>query len=191
MEHYKNLSLEDIEGEVWLPIHGWEGLYEISNMGRVKSFKRKIVKILKQEVQKYDYLQTQFIKLGITTRQKVHRVVAITFIPNPENKPQVNHINGIKHDNRVENLEWCTAHENMVHAFTIGLKRNLSGVNSIRSNLSIENINEIFKLREENQTYSKIGAKFNLTKGAIYRILKKKSWQHIKQDKNGKWYEPK
>lgn len=109
----KGLSLEDLQNEIWKDIEGYEGLYQVSNMGRVKSFNiNENGKILKQGTTKKGYLYVILYKDKKTKPMRVHRLVAQAFIPNEDNKPQVNHINEIKTDNRVENLEWMTNEEN-------------------------------------------------------------------------------
>lgn len=132
MEHYKNLSLNDIEGEKWLPVKGYEGLYEISSFGRVKSSNKKLGKrkrkypiILKQHFDRYGYLQVLLSREGVSRSTKIHRLVATAFIPNPLNKPTVNHKWGIKIDNRVSELEWFTVAEQTKHSYAV-LKRKCS-----------------------------------------------------------------
>ena len=112
-------------GEIWKAIEGTNGRYEVSNTGKVRSLnynKTGKIKELNQKIDKYGYC---IVILHMDKKQKyptVHRLVAKAFIPNPDNLPQVNHIDGNKQNNNVDNLEWCTNSENVQHAFDIGLK---------------------------------------------------------------------
>ena len=104
-----------MEEEIWKPIKGYEGLYEISNLGRVKSLNYRKTgkeKILKNIERSNGYLMVNLYVKGKCKKFSVHRLVAETFIPNPEGKPCIDHINTIRNDNRVENLRWVTHEEN-------------------------------------------------------------------------------
>lgn len=120
--------------EIWMDIPHYEGLYQVSNLGRVKSLARERInhtggrwiqpeKIMILSLTPDGYyrvsLQTPF---GTRKTERVHRLVALAFIENPEDKPEVNHINCIRNDNRVENLEWVTREENNRYASECGNK---------------------------------------------------------------------
>lgn len=124
--------------EEWRDIRGYEGLYQVSSFGKVKSLDRTNFKfnrsvplkgrILKLNTNIHGYPFATIYKNGVSHSITVHRLVAETFIPNPDNKPQVNHINGCKSDNRVDNLEWVTASENQTHSFRVlGTKNSMKG----------------------------------------------------------------
>lgn len=121
--------------EIWKDIEGYEGLYQVSNKGRIRNKKHKILKTWnKQGKKKYynsenDYQKIHLSKNNILKTYQVHRLVANAFIPNYKKLPQINHKNGKKNDNRVENLEWCTCKENVRHYFT-NLKKGKKNGNS-------------------------------------------------------------
>lgn len=111
-----------MQEEIWKDIGGYEGVYQISNLGRVKSFKFNSEKVLINKTSS-NYDMVALCLNGVVKYFTNHRLVAIAFLHNPENKEQVNHKNGIKSDNRLENLEWCTRSENTSHAIRIGLMK--------------------------------------------------------------------
>lgn len=99
--------------EIWKDIEGYEGLYQVSNFGRVKRVTTG--RILKGGKDRGGYLRITLCKNGVTSTKTIHRLVAQAFIPNPENKPEVNHIDENKTNNNVLNLDWMTAKENINH----------------------------------------------------------------------------
>lgn len=104
-EIYKNLSLEDLPGEEWRDVVGYEGCYQCSSLGRIKSIRSN--KILKQIVRTDGYLGITLCKDSNPKRYLSHRIISYSFIPNPNNYPIINHKNEVKTDNRVVNLEHC------------------------------------------------------------------------------------
>ena len=120
MKHYP-LTLEDLDGEQWRDVEGYEDRYQISNFGRVKSFWKGKTIILSPALSTKGYL---YVRLSQNNKQRnafLHRLAATAFIPSVEGKKQVNHIDGHKLNNHVSNLEWTTGSGNMQHAYDIGL----------------------------------------------------------------------
>ena len=107
--------------EIWKAIDGTSGMVEVSNLGKVRSLLRPEKTVLKSQRDQKGYRRVSVTVNRKKTTFKVHREVAKAFIPNPENKPQVNHIDGNKENNAVDNLEWVTNRENAKHAFATGL----------------------------------------------------------------------
>jgi hypothetical protein len=127
--------------EIYKDIKNFEETHQVSNLGNIRTkdryvygknhgveFKRLVKgQIMKQKVSKQGYNETQLRCEGKVLYKRVHRLVAEAFIDNPNNYPQVNHKNGIKTDNRVENLEWCSSKQNQQHAWNTGLQKHNSG----------------------------------------------------------------
>ena len=113
-----------MEQEQWKPIQEFNGEYEVSNIGRVRSMKRyygMVGRIMPQTIQRKGYYAVTFHMNNKAYCRKVHRLVIEAFTPNPDNLPCINHIDGNKLNNHIDNLEWCTYQQNMQHAVRTGL----------------------------------------------------------------------
>lgn len=164
--------------EIWKDIKDYENYYEVSNLGNIRS-KNHYSVLGQKRFYKSKEIKTIIdngyfrVSLYIGTKKntlRLHRIIAIAFINNIENKPQVNHINGIKTDNRVENLEWCTSSENVTHAY----KNNL-----IKTKLSKKDVIDIFN---DNNSQRLIAKKYNVSQGIISRIKNKKVYKYLHYD---------
>jgi hypothetical protein len=171
----------NMENEIWKDIKGYEGLYQVSNNARVKSvarFNGKMTvyeKIKKQSTGSSGYLFVMLYKENIGKNNSVHRLVAEAFIPNPDNKPQVNHIDGNKKNNQICNLEWCTRKENTQHAIRTGL-------NKLYNNRCLDDEDILSIVRAI--TYYKYDVKFisclyDVSFQTVYGILSGKQWKRV------------
>lgn len=159
--------------EIFKDIPGYEGIYTVSNLGNVRSVRRN--KLLTLQLRRgYPSVILQYE--GFRKNEAVHRLVALVFIPNPENKEQINHIDGNKENNCTCNLEWVTASENTKHAHTLGLvpKVDRSGTNNGRSKLSEEDIKFIknnYIPRSKEFGNRALAERFGVASSTISRIV--------------------
>ena len=175
--------------EQWKEVSGYEGYYEVSNLGRVRTIERIVQGKLAPMRMKPIYLKcglnsngypaVEFCKNGKQKKYSVHRLVAEAFIPKIEGKNLINHKNGIKTDNRVENLEWCTSQENIRHAFDSGLKVGVNGERHGQSKLTVTQVHELRSMIESGLSQRKIAKHFGITQAAVSLINKGKNWNHI------------
>ena len=153
--------------EIWRDIKNYEGIYEVSNLGRIKSISRngtiKENRILKPN-KVMGYSQVGLQKYGTRKYKKIHRLVAEAFIPNPENKKEVNHKDGNKANNCVDNLEWVTTSENQLHSY-YELKNNIKSVIQLSLN------NEIIK---EWESIAKVEQELKISNADICKCCKGK-----------------
>ena len=170
----------------WRDVAGYEGVYQASDSGLIRSVdgidaagKRRKGRVLRPAVTAAGRLKVSLCKGGVMRSYLVHRLVAIAFIPNPENKPEVNHIKGVTTDNRVSQLEWCTPQENTDHAFANGLARRASGEKHGLSKLTADDVVDIRWLRGWGVSISEIARQWNVTRCAISRILTGRTWRHV------------
>ena len=182
--------------EIWRDIPGFS-YYKVSNIGRIKRKSRDIIdklgrttklkeRILNipnayQKNRKPDYCKINIVRdNGKKFALLIHRAVTMAFIPNPENLPEVDHIDSNRANNSVENLQWVTKMDNMKKAVVSGHK----GVNNINAKLTEKNVEEICNCLCNNETKASIAKKFNVSEQVIGFIAKKKYWSHLDCVKN-------
>ena len=191
-------NLKPLEYEEWRPlkvlkkgkIYDYDGYYEISNYGRVKSMGKYHGKtnrffneqhIIKAKINKDGYLLYRVSILGKGNYITAHRAVATTFISNVDNLPQINHIDGNKKNNCIDNLEWCTASQNVKHAYSNGLKFS-SGMSMPKeqnpnSKYTQKQIDEIRDKRARGYKLKELSKEYGSNEGYISRICNHKFWK--------------
>lgn len=165
------------EVEVWVNMLGYEGLYSISTFGNIKNKKGLV---LTSKANKKGYFDINLSKCGIKRTHKIHREVAINFISNPFNLPEVNHIDGNKANNFKSNLEWTTSSGNQKHAFKIGLQVSQKGSKHGIAKLTEEKVLEIRKLYDGGGiTQKQLSIYFNISFSIIHAVVRRKLWKHV------------
>lgn len=172
-----------INNEIWRPVVGYESRYEVSNLGRVKRLARTVKRTTKGTLRykekiahtfsrRNDYLSVTLVKDKVAKTVLVHRLVAMAFIENLNNKPIVNHINSIKKDNRVENLEWCNHSENAVHFFN-------QGYFQPQRKFSDEEVRDIFDKHKKGISQAQIGREKKVSRKLIHAIIKRVKYKRV------------
>ena len=174
--------------EQWLPIIGYEGFYEVSNLGRVKSIARWKPqnnggkcwvedRILNNSVNNRGYVRLCLHRDSKGKSYKLSRLVAQAFVPNPNNLPYVNHIDGVKTNDIYTNLEWCSQSDNVKHAYTCGLRQ--SAIGKVRLTIlsfeKAEEIRALYKSGDKNQR--EIAELYGVSTATINGIINYKIWQ--------------
>ena len=176
--------------EIWKDIPGYDGLYQVSNLGRVKSLPKKRwngyvftsrkERILKPGNDNDGYERVVLCKNKRRKTYKMHRLVITTFVG--VSRLEVNHINGNKADNNIENLEYCTRSENMKHAFKTGLllPKEQKGENNVNATLTDEKVKEIRNLyRGGKYFYRDLAIIYNVGIATISDVINRRTWQHV------------
>lgn len=173
-----------LPGERWLPAKGFSSNYYVSNMGRLLTTSHHgghHTAVMKPALDGSGYYRT--VMDGKTV--KVHRVAAQTWLQNPLNKPQVNHINNIRTDNRIENLEWVTKAENLAHMIRQGRQNRNWGEKSASHILTSAQVREIRAYQQQHPEMTKLDMSIELAKtyplksGSIRHILKGHTWKYL------------
>ena len=183
-------NIENLDGEIWKPVKGYEGRYEVSNMGRVKSLGRYRYgkkggtyavkeRILSNTICGAGYHRICMFMDGNRDYNLVHRLVAENFIPNTNHKDQVNHIDGDKWNNKVSNLEWVTQSENMIHSYKNGLHKKQKGSKRYCAKLNEHIVAEIKKDVKMGVKLKYLAKQHNVNPVTISDIKRGRTWRHV------------
>lgn len=181
MEREPN-ELDDLPGEKWRDVVGYEEFYKVSNCGRVKSVRFGKENILNACVSRKGYLQVHLRKNGSGKSFEVHKLVALAFLPKPDGEFEIDHIDGDKSNNRVDNLEWVTHGENLRRAYERGLRFPMSGSHHKLSKLTDDDVRYI--RANYIPGHCEFGARplarrFNVSKSTIERIIYGEAYKNV------------
>lgn len=163
--------------EIWKDVVGFEGRYQVSNIGRIKSIKKNHPdRILRPATGSIKYLKVCLINKMFL----VHRLVAIAFHDNPLKKEFVNHKDGNKLNNEAVNLEWCTRQENIDHGYSMGLMHKAKGINHHKARLTESDVRAIRALSTHMKlSMPNIGRMFSMPSASIRSIVLRHQWKHV------------
>lgn len=169
-------------GEQWMPVTNYEGLYEVSNFGRIKSLPRKgspRTTIMQTCLDSNGYEQTAITKNKKSTSFKIHKLVAIAFIEKTLTGYEINHKDGNRLNNNASNLEWCTRSENVKHSYDFGIKCHKGDRQGTRK-LCSDQVREITaKYKPRIYTRTMLAKEYGVTISCIKQVLNKKNWASI------------
>lgn len=179
--------------EIWKPIKGFEGYYEVSNQGNIKSIERTVSnsfglkkdRTIKGVSIKPIFRGNWYVKVHLRKKGKrycffLHRILAQTFLPNPENKPEVNHKDGNKLNYNLDNLEWVTKSENKLHAIKTGLRTITKGEERTTAILNDGKVRTIRQLYNTgNYYYRELAEIYGVSGKTIESVVKFRKWKHV------------
>jgi hypothetical protein len=180
--------------ERWKDIIGYEGMYQVSDHGRIKTLPRKVKSAISSSGYRtltekihipcdngngYKYVTIR-IDGGKNKHVYIHRAVAEAFLCNCFDLPEVNHIDGVKSNNHVDNLEWCTRSDNVGHAHKTGLNYSLKGESNPQSKLTEEKVRFIREsISSGEKTNKELSEMFGISNGYISNLVARKKWKHV------------
>ncbi|MRF37154.1 hypothetical protein GIJ44_20925 [Staphylococcus sp. KY49P] len=179
--------------EIWKGIPGYEGLYSISITGRVKRLARNRIiatsvsrplkeKEIKTFEGKLGYIHVNLWKNGQMKQHRIHRLIMLTFTKKPQDKNVINHIDGDKSNNSLDNLEWCTNRENTIHAYKTGLAKGKKGIENSQGRLTSEEVISMRNLYATGEyTQKEIGEIFGISRRHAGDIVNGKKWAWLKE----------
>lgn len=159
-----------MQNEIWKPVKGYEGLYQVSSLGRL----RKVNGVLLKANPKSWYCSVSLMKNNVRKTFKVHRLVALVFVPNPENKPEINHKDGNKQNNHYLNLEWVTRSENQLHAIR-ELNAN-TGKGESHGSAKLDK-NSVSKIRNSDRPSKELARVYGVDQSTINRVRRGETWK--------------